>query len=134
MASILAVDIITGVSNPSAVTLPDGVADGATLTFATVANAKVLTLAPGGILLSHLSPAVLQQVSAQATVSLPGTIVQKAGVSQPPGTLACTGQAVSRSTYAALFAELGTSFGSGDGASTFNVPNLGGQFFVKTGL
>lgn len=41
----------------------------------------------------------------------------------PSGWLLCTGTAVSRSTYAALFAVIGTTFGSGDGSTTFNVPN-----------
>jgi microcystin-dependent protein len=91
----------------------------------------VLTLANAGIQLSHLSPAVLQQVTANSSVSLPGTIIQKDGKSSPPGTLACTGQAVSRTTYAALFAEIGTSYGSGDGVSTFNVPNYGGNYYIK---
>jgi phage-related tail fiber protein len=108
-----------------------GIADGTSITFKTVANQSVLTLANGGIQLIHLSAAVLQQVTAQSSVSLPATIIQKVGKSSPPGTLACTGQAVSRTTYAALFAEIGTSYGSGDGISTFNVPNFGGNYYIK---
>ena len=41
----------------------------------------------------------------------------------PSGWLLCAGAAVSRSTYAALFAVIGTTFGAGDGSTTFNVPN-----------
>jgi microcystin-dependent protein len=41
----------------------------------------------------------------------------------PTGWLLCAGTAVSRSTYAALFAVIGTTFGSGDGSTTFNLPN-----------
>jgi len=41
----------------------------------------------------------------------------------PTGYLLCVGTAVSRSTYAALFAVIGTTFGSGDGSTTFNLPN-----------
>lgn len=41
----------------------------------------------------------------------------------PAGYLFCNGQAVSRTTYAALFAILGTNFGAGDGSTTFNVPD-----------
>lgn len=41
----------------------------------------------------------------------------------PTGWLLCAGAAVSRTTYAALFAVIGTTFGSGDGSTTFNVPN-----------
>lgn len=48
--------------------------------------------------------------------------------SVPPGFLACDGSAVSRSTYAALFQAVATSWGAGDGATTFNLPDLRGQF------
>jgi microcystin-dependent protein len=41
----------------------------------------------------------------------------------PTGFLLCDGTAVSRSTYAALYAVIGSTFGSGDGSTTFNVPN-----------
>lgn len=44
--------------------------------------------------------------------------------SAPSGFLVCGGQAVSRGTYAALFALVGTTFGSGDGSTTFNLPSL----------
>jgi microcystin-dependent protein len=44
------------------------------------------------------------------------------------GWLKCNGQAVSRTTYAALFAAIGIAFGVGDGSTTFNVPDLRGQF------
>ena len=52
------------------------------------------------------------------------TIVPWSSSSVPSGFLECDGSAVSRSTYSALFAIIGTTYGSGDGASTFNVPNL----------
>jgi len=42
----------------------------------------------------------------------------------PDGTLECDGLAVSRTTYATLFSIIGTTFGAGDGATTFNVPNF----------
>lgn len=42
----------------------------------------------------------------------------------PDGFLYCNGEAVSRETYAALFAVIGTTYGSGDGSTTFNLPNL----------
>ena len=46
----------------------------------------------------------------------------------PSGYLECNGAAVSRSTYATLFATISTTFGVGDGSSTFNLPDLRGQF------
>ena len=52
------------------------------------------------------------------------TIVPWSSASVPTGFLECDGSAVSRSTYSALFAIIGTTYGTGDGASTFNVPNL----------
>lgn len=60
--------------------------------------------------------------------SLPvGAVIDYAGTTPPTGFLLCFGQAVSRSTYAALFAVLGTSFGAGDGSTTFNLPDLRGR-------
>ena len=52
------------------------------------------------------------------------TIVPWSSASVPSGFLECNGQAVSRTTYADLFAIVGTTYGVGDGSSTFNVPNL----------
>ena len=52
------------------------------------------------------------------------TIVPWSSSSVPTGFLECNGAAVSRSTYAALFAIVGTTYGAGDGASTFNLPDL----------
>lgn len=53
-----------------------------------------------------------------------------AGSTAPSGFLVCDGSAVSRSTYSALFSAIGTSFGSGDGSSTFNLPNLSGRVAI----
>ncbi len=50
----------------------------------------------------------------------------------PTGWLLCDGTAVSRATYAALFALIGTTYGAGDASTTFNVPNLKGK--VPVGL
>lgn len=62
----------------------------------------------------------------------PGVILPYGGSSAPSGYLLCQGQAVSRSTYAALFAVLGTTYGAGDGSSTFNLPDMRGR--VPVGL
>ena len=53
-----------------------------------------------------------------------GTILPWSAASLPTGFLECAGAAVSRSTYSALFAIIGTTYGAGDGSSTFNLPNL----------
>jgi microcystin-dependent protein len=52
------------------------------------------------------------------------TIVPWSSSSVPSGFLECNGTAVSRSTYSALFAIVGTTYGAGDGSTTFNVPDL----------
>ena len=52
------------------------------------------------------------------------TIVPWSSASVPSGFLECNGAAVSRSTYSALFAIVGTTYGAGDGATTFNLPDL----------
>ena len=57
-----------------------------------------------------------------------GTVIQFAGASAPTGYLKANGSAVSRTSYAALFAAIGTVYGVGDGSTTFNVPDLRGEF------
>ena len=56
-----------------------------------------------------------------------GTVADYAGASAPDGWLFCYGQAISRTTYADLFAILSTTYGVGDGSTTFNVPDLRGR-------
>ncbi len=51
----------------------------------------------------------------------------------PSGYLLCDGQAVSRTTYAELFNIIGITYGSGDGSTTFNVPNLKDKFIEGAG-
>ena len=53
-----------------------------------------------------------------------GTILAFGGSTIPDGYLLCDGPAISRTTFAALFAIIGTAFGAGDGSSTFNEPDL----------
>jgi len=53
-----------------------------------------------------------------------GTILPWSASSLPTGFLECAGAAVSRSTYSALFAIVSTTYGAGDGSTTFNLPNL----------
>ncbi|WP_231298747.1 tail fiber protein [Stenotrophomonas geniculata] len=54
-----------------------------------------------------------------------GQVIMFAGKSAPAGTLLCNGAAVSRTTYADLFAAIGTLYGAGDGKTTFNLPAMG---------
>lgn len=57
-----------------------------------------------------------------------GTVLDYAGSGVPAGWLACNGQAVSRSEYKFLFDVIGTTYGTGDGSTTFNVPNEGSGY------
>ena len=54
----------------------------------------------------------------------PGTVIAYAGSAAPEGFIACNGAAVSRTTYANLFAAIGTRYGAGNGSTTFNLPDL----------
>jgi microcystin-dependent protein len=62
-----------------------------------------------------------------------GGMVMWGTASAPSGYLLCNGSAVSRSTYSALFAVVGTAFGSGDGSTTFNLPDFRDRFPVGAG-
>jgi microcystin-dependent protein len=57
-----------------------------------------------------------------------GAISMYGGAAAPTGWLLCDGAAVSRATYAVLFAIIGTAFGVGDGSTTFNLPNFADKF------
>lgn len=66
-------------------------------------------------------------VGAQEANAIFGEVRIFAGTSAPSLWLFCFGQAVSRTTYAALFAAIGTTYGAGDGSTTFNLPDLRGR-------
>lgn len=57
-----------------------------------------------------------------------GSILPFAGTTAPSGFILCDGSAVSRTTYAGLFATIGTAYGAGNGTTTFNVPDFRGRF------
>ena len=59
-----------------------------------------------------------------------GTVISFAANSNPNGYILCNGSAVSRTTYANLFSVIGTTYGTGDGSTTFNLPNYTGYRFV----
>lgn len=62
-----------------------------------------------------------------------GSVIPYAATAAPSGWLPCDGAAVSRTTYADLFALIGSTFGAGDGSTTFNVPDLRGRTVIGTG-
>ena len=73
--------------------------------------------------------ALLASTLASATLAAAptGVILPYTGTSAPSGWTFCGGQAISRTTFATLFSAIGTTFGSGDGSTTFNVPDLRGR-------
>lgn len=71
--------------------------------------------------------------SAAAAVAPTGEIKMWATSTAPTGFLLCNGAAVSRTIYAALFAVIGTTFGSGDGTTTFTLPDLKNKFPIGAG-
>ena len=61
-----------------------------------------------------------------------GTVLPFAGITAPEGFLLCNGQEVSRFTYAKLYEVIGDTYGAGDGATTFDLPNLIERFIEGT--
>lgn len=90
-------------------------------------------LSLSGLVLSLLSEtgATLGQVTLPTLP--PGTVIAHAAASAPAGFLVCDGSAVSRAAYAALFSAIGTTWGVGDGSTTFNLPNLVDDFVRGAG-
>ena len=98
------------------------------------ASAGGTTILPGGIQIggtgagnSVVVASDLGPVNDAATEAAPpGVISYTAASSAPTGWLKANGAAISRTTYAALFAAIGTYYGTGDGSTTFNVPDMRG--------
>ena len=100
--------------------------DGAALESGDIITGSVYTAIYDAVSASFwLTAPVASQYSVAPSFSVPtGAVLPYGGASAPTGFLLCTGSAVSRTTYAALFAVISTTFGSGDGSTTFNVPQL----------
>jgi len=89
----------------------------------------LITIGPTAIDISNLTVANLTVTGSFSVASarLVGEVVDYGGTSAPALWLLAFGQAISRTTYAALFAVIGTAFGVGDGVTTFNVPDYRGR-------
>jgi prepilin-type N-terminal cleavage/methylation domain len=84
------------------------------------------------IILAASMPVITKRSRVAAAVqkenSIPaGVINSYAGINAPEGWLLCAGQAISRSTYSNLYSAIGTTFGAGNGITTFNLPDLRGR-------
>ena len=71
--------------------------------------------------------------SSSASLIPTGNIQMYSGTAAPAGWLLCDGTAYSRTTYAALFAIIGTGYGAGNGSTTFNIPDFRGRMPVGVG-
>ena len=110
----------TSNSNFVALRAPDNAASDITLTLpSSDGNANDVLQSDGS---GNLSFAALPQAVPTGSVHMMAT------TTAPSGYLKCNGAAISRTTYADLFAIIGTAHGAGDGSSTFNVPDLRGEF------
>lgn len=94
------------------------------------ASAMLSTLGVSTFMKTLLADA--DAATARATLGVesvaPGGVIYYAASTAPAGWLECNGAAISRTAYANLFAVVGTTFGAGDGSTTFNLPDLRGEF------
>ena len=73
-------------------------------------------------------PVSVPQAIAIQNAAPPGAIIMYGGATAPTGWFLCTGGTISRTTWANLFAVIGTTYGAGDGSTTFTLPNLTSAF------
>ena len=118
--------------------ITSGTIDNARLNAATTSVAGIVELATstetqtGTDATRAVTPAALASVS--ALLVPPGAVMAFATATPPNGWLTCDGRVVSRTTYSLLFFCIGTTFGAGDGTTTFNVPDLQGYFVRGSGI
>lgn len=97
----------------------------------TVAGVKTFSSAPVSSAAAAAANELVRKAELDSAVasSVPAGAVQAFAMSSAPaGWIKANGDAVSRTTYAALFAAIGTTYGAGDGSTTFNLPELRGEF------
>ena len=122
---------VVGTTNTQ--TLTNKTISGASNTLSAIPQASVTNLTTD---LSTLTTAISTETSnrtAAINTAIPvGSIQMWGGAAAPTNWALCDGTAISRSTYSTLFGVIGTTFGSGNGSTTFNLPNLKGK--VPVGL
>lgn len=101
----------------------------------TVSNIVEADLAINSVTTTKIANGAVTQEKLNSSVTLvpTGAVMPFAMNSAPSGWLAADGTAVSRTTYAALFAAIGTTYGAGTGGTTFNLPDLRGYFVRGAG-
>ena len=110
-----------------------------TLTTSTAQKEAIVQAGPGSGTLdvssgTFTTSAAQKQAIIDGGRTMPAGMIAPFGMSSAPtGWLVCNGSAVSRSTYSDLFGVISTTWGSGDGSSTFNLPDLRGAFLRGTG-
>ena len=92
----------------------------------TVADSDGVVVNDGGTMKTIPASDIKTYTSGNSLVPS-GAVMPYAGASAPTGFLLCDGSAISRSTYSDLFSAISTTYGTGDGSSTFNVPDLRGR-------
>jgi len=129
-----ATDVFLAITNVPASDLSGAVAiaNGGTGLTSAGSNNQVLTSNGSAFSLAQLTSSNLTTATANSLTPA-GTIITFGGTSAPTGYLACDGSEVSRTTYSALFSALSTTWGVGDGSSTFNLPDLRGAFLRGSG-
>lgn len=85
--------------------------------------------APAGTNTTQLATTAFVQAATDSIVTVaPGTVFFVAGTNAPARSLKANGAAVSRTAYSELFAAIGTVYGAGNGSTTFNLPDMRGEF------
>lgn len=102
---------------------PDGSGDSASIWVGYDASGNIKTFAPTPVSSSN-DDSIPTTRWVRANTVPTGTILPFAGTTVPTGFLLCNGALVSRTTYAALYAAIGTKWGKGDGKTTFKLPDL----------
>lgn len=82
---------------------------------------------------SNLAAVIEELQNQMDTLNITGTVQSFAQETVPTGWLKADGSAVSRTDYADLYAVIGTTYGTGDGSTTFNLPNLQDKFSLGKG-
>lgn len=112
-----------GVTNSKLSVMPSNTVKGRLNTAGSPADIPISSLA------TVMAPFIVTQVDGVPA----GTVLDFAGPTPPNGYLLCDGSAVSRTVYSALFAAIGTSWGVGDGSTSFNLPDLRRRVTVGSG-